>query len=175
MAITKSRKQTLVGEYREMLGRSKGVVLAGYSGLSVKNMEELRRKLREQGSEFHVVKNRLAKLAFREAGLPVPEEALSGATVIGFAPDDVTGLVKAIVEAAKASEFVRVKAGVFEGVLYSARQVQMLAELPPLPVVQARLIGVIQAPASRLAGALAGTARKLVGVAKAYAETGASA
>lgn len=175
MAITKTRKKTLVTEYREMLGRSKGVVLAGYSGLSVKSMEELRRKLREQGSEFHVVKNRLAKLAFREAGLPVPEEALSGATVIGFAPDDVTGLIKTIVEAAKASEFVRVKAGVFDGVLYNAHQVQTLAELPPLPVLQARLIGVIQTPAARLAGALAGAARKLVGVAKAYADSGAPA
>jgi large subunit ribosomal protein L10 len=175
LAITKSRKQALVGEYREMLVRSRGVVLAAYTGLSVTGMEELRRKLREQGSEFHVVKNRLAKLAFREAGLPVPEDALSGSTVIGFAPEDVTALVKAIVEAAKASEFVRVKAGVFDGVLYTGRQVEMLAELPPLPVLQARLIGVIQAPASRLAGALAGAARKLVGVAKAYAETGAPA
>jgi len=175
LAITKERKQALVAEYRERLERSKAVVLASFSGLSVKDMEEIRRKLREQGGELHVVKNRLVRLAFREAGLPVPEEALTGTTVIGYAPDDAPGLAKTIVDAAKASEFIRVKGGVIDGVLYGARQVEMLADLPPLPVLRARLIGVIQAPAGRVAGALAGTARKLVGVAKAYAETAAPA
>jgi len=174
LAITKSRKQELVGEYRKLLERSKGVVLTGFSGLSVKEMEEIRRKLREQGGEFHVVKNRLVRLAFREAGLPVPEEALTGTTAIGYATQDALALAKTIVEAAKASESVRVKGGVIEGVLYGPAQVEMLADLPPLPVLQARLIGVIQAPAARVAGALAATARKLVGVAKAYAESGAA-
>lgn len=175
MAITKERKQALVAEYRKLLERSKGVVLASFSGLSVKEMEDIRRKLREQGGEFHVVKNRLVRLAFREAGLPVPEEALTGTTVIGYAPEDAPALAKTIVEAAKASEFVRVKAGVIDGVLYGARQVEMLADLPPLPVLRARLIGVIQSPAGRVAGALAGTARKLIGVAKAYSEKAAAA
>ncbi len=174
MAITKERKQALVGEYRELLERSKGIVLTAFSGLSVRDMEDIRRKLREQGGEFHVVKNRLVRLAFREAGLPVPEEALLGTTAIGYATDDAIALAKTIVEATKASEFVRVKGGIIDGVLYGPAQVQMLAELPPLPVLQARLIGVIQAPAARLAGALAGTARKLVTVAKAYAESGAA-
>lgn len=174
MAITKTRKQALVGEYRELLARSQGVVLTAFSGLSVKEMEEIRRKLREQGGEFHVVKNRLVRLAFREAGLPVPEQALTGTTAIGYATDDALALAKTIVEAAKASEFVRVKGAVIEGVLYGPAQVEMLANLPSLPVLRARLIGVLQAPAARVAGALMGTARKLVGVAKAYADSGAA-
>ena len=175
MAITKKRKQDLVAQYQDLLGRSKGVVLTAYSGLSVKQMEDLRRKIREMGGEFHVVKNRLVKLAFKEAGLPVPEEALLGTTAIGFAMDDVPALVKTIVEAAKQSGFVRVKAGVIEGTLYSAAQVTRLAELPPLPVLRAQLLGLLLTPASRLAGVLAGSVRQVVNVIKAYSETEAEA
>jgi large subunit ribosomal protein L10 len=153
LAITKERKQALVAEYRDRLERSKAVVLASFSGLSVKDMEEIRRKLREQGGELHVVKNRLVRLAFREAGLPVPEEALTGTTVMGYAPDDAPGLAKTIVDAAKASEFIRVKGGVIDGVLYGARQVEMLADLPPLPVLR-ELIG-----SSKPAGAWPGARR----------------
>jgi large subunit ribosomal protein L10 len=170
LAITKSRKQALVAQYQDLLSRSKGAILAGFSGMTVRDLEELRRKIRDQGGEFHVVKNRLAKLAFKEAGLPVPEEALEGTTVVGFAMEDVTILAKTIVEAAKQSGAVWLKGGVLEGALYSARQIEQLAELPALPVLQARLLGVLKAPASRVAGALAGSVRQLATVVKAFGE-----
>jgi len=175
LAITKSRKQALVTRYEEQLNRSKGVVLASFAGLTVKEQEDLRRKVRELGGEFHVVKNTLAKLAFQRAGLPVPEEALLGTTVIGTVSEDVPALAKTIVEAAKQSEFIWVKAAVIDGVLYGARQVEQLAELPALPVLRARLLGLIQTPASRVVGALNGSVRQLASVVKAYSETGTPA
>ncbi len=175
MAITKERKQRLIAQYQELLERSRGVVLAAYSGLTVRELEELRRKARELGAEFHVVQNRLAKRAFAQAGLPVPEEALTGTTAIGFGGDDPLALVKMVVEASRQSEFVRVKGGLLDGQLYGARQIEALAELPPLPVLQARLLGLLQAPAGRLAGVLAGSVRQLMSVVKAYAESGAPA
>ncbi|MEW6568054.1 MAG: 50S ribosomal protein L10 [Chloroflexota bacterium] len=175
MAITKERKQALIAQYRELLQRSIGVILADYSGLTVRDLEDMRRKARELGAELHVVQNRLAKLAFKQAGLPVPEEALVGTTAIGFASDDALALAKMIVEAGKQSEFVRLKGGVVDGQLYDARQVEALAELPPLPVLRARLLALVQAPASRVAGALADSVRQLVSVVKAYSEAGASA
>lgn len=175
MALSKSRKQALVAQYHELLANSKGVVLAGFTGLTVKEQEELRRKVRELGGEFHVVKNTLAKLAFQQAGMPVPEDALLGTTVLGCVSDDVLALAKTIVEAAKQSECISVKAGVFDGVLYGPKQVEQLAALPPLPVMRAQLLGLLQAPASRLASALAGSVRQLATVVKAYSEAGAAA
>ncbi len=175
MAITKEGKQALIARYQELLERSGGVVLATYSGLRVRDLEDLRRKARELGAEFHVVQNRLARRAFTQAGLPVPEEALRGTTAIGFAGEDPLALVKMIVDASKQSEFVRVKGGLLGGQLYGARQMEALAELPPLPILRARLLGLLQAPAGRVAGALAGSVRQLVSVVKAYAESSAAA
>lgn len=171
MAISKDRKQALVAQYRDLLTQSKGIFLADYSGLTVRELEDLRRKIREQGGELHVVKNRLVKLAFKEIGLPVPEEALSGPTAIGFTAEDVPGIAKVIVDASKESEFIRVKAGLIDGTLYRPAQVQLLAELPPLPVVRAQLLGLLQAPASRVASALAGSVRQLASVIHAYSKT----
>jgi large subunit ribosomal protein L10 len=175
LAISKSRKQEMVGEYVELLQRSQGVVLATYAGLRVRQLEALRRKAREAGGELRVVKNRLARRAFAEAGLTVPDGALAQTTLIGFALEDIPGLARVIVDAGREMEFLRVKGGVVEGVSYGARQMEMLAELPALPVLRGRLLGVIQAPAGRVAGALAGTLRQLARVFQAYSESGAGA
>ncbi|MCJ7678958.1 MAG: 50S ribosomal protein L10, partial [Anaerolineales bacterium] len=80
MAISKQRKQALVEQYRDLVGKSEGIILASYTGLQVKDLERLRRKVRDLGGEFHVVKNRLARLALLDAGLTVADDALEGAT-----------------------------------------------------------------------------------------------
>jgi large subunit ribosomal protein L10 len=174
LAITKNRKKALVTQYHDLLVKHRGIVLASFVGLSVKEQEDLRRKVRELGGEFLVVKNTLAKLAFQQAGLPVPEEALLGTTVVGGVSEDVPALAKTIVEAAKRLDSIRVKAGVIDGVLYSGKQIEQLAELPPIPVVRAQFLGLLQAPATRMVGALAGSVRQVATVLKAFSEAGAA-
>ena len=171
MALSKSRKETLVKQYAELLARSSGVVLASFSGVTVKDLEGLRQKIREAGGEFHVVKNSLMKIAFEQAGYRLPDESLVGTTAIGFAGEDLAAVAKAIVEMAKQSETLRVKAGIIEGTAYSGRQVGQFAELPPLSVIQSRLLSVLQAPASRMAGVLGGSVRQVLNVFKAYSDT----
>jgi large subunit ribosomal protein L10 len=175
LAITKERKQALVEQYRELIGRSEGIILATYTGLPVKDLERLRRKVRDLGGEFRVVKNRLARVSRREAGRTVVDAALQGATAIGFAPDDPVALAKAIVDFSKESDKVKVKAGVVNGVVYDARQVVRLAETPPMPVLRAQLLGLFNTPATRLASILSAPARQLATVVKAYADKGAAA
>jgi len=169
--VTRQRKQQQVEGYRKWLEGSGGLILAGYAGMSVRSFEELRRKVREAGGEFHVVKNRLMILALRQAGMEVPAEALVGTTAVGFAGEDVPAVAKVIVDTARQSGGLQVKGGLVEGRIYGARQVERLAELPPMPVVRAQLIGLLQAPASRLAGVLAGSVRQVVNVVKAYSES----
>jgi len=94
---------------------------------------------------------------------------------MGFAFNDVAAVAKAIADFVKDSEFVKMKGGVMGGKLLSAKQVESLAALPPLPVVRAQLLGLINAPATRLTGVIAGGVRQVVNVVKAYSEKQAPA
>ncbi|MCJ7514129.1 MAG: 50S ribosomal protein L10 [Anaerolineales bacterium] len=170
MAISKARKLALAARYAELLKGSQGIVLTAFSGARVSELEALRRKVRENGGEFHVVKNRLLQLAMKEAGISVPAGGLQGTTAVGFAGDDVPAVAKAIVDAARTSEALKVKGGMVSGVTYGAAEIERLADLPPMPVLRAQLLGVIMAPASRIAGVMAGSVRQLASVVKAYSE-----
>ena len=171
MAQSKTQKRELTVDYQKMVRNSQGIILTAYSGLKTQQLEGLRRKVREMGGEFHVVKNTLMERAFLEASLPLPGGTLQGTTAVGVASEDVPGLAKTIVEFARTSEFLKVKGAVIGGVAYSAQQAERLADLPPLPVLRAQLLGMINAPASRLAGVVAGSVRQLVNVVQAYAKT----
>jgi len=170
LAISKKQKQELVSLYQELVRKSNGMVLASYSGMRVSELEGLRRNLRESGAEFRIVKNTLMELALQQAGLPVPKDSFIGTTAVGFASEDVLAMAKAIVDLSRTSEAIKVKGAVVDGVAYGTQQVQMLADLPPMPVLRALLLGVISAPATRVAGALAGSVRQVVNVVKAYSE-----
>jgi large subunit ribosomal protein L10 len=175
LAITKERKHRLVDEYTKLIADNAALIFTTYSGLSVKELQELRRQLRETGSEFHIVKNNLVKLAFKEDELPFPEDVLVGPTAVGFASEYIIGLAKAIVELSRESESMAIKVAIIDGVLYDAKQVGRLADLPPLPVVRAQFLSVLQAPATLVAGILGGSVRQLVNLFKAYAESESAA
>lgn len=147
------------------------MILTSYSGVTVKELEEVRRKVRELGGEFHVVKNTLFALVMNEAGIALPEETYVGTTAIGFAMEEIPGVAKAIVDLAREVETVSIKGGLLEQAIYDASQIEMLADLPPLPVVRSQLLSMLQAPASRVAMSLAGSVRQLLNVTKAYAES----
>ncbi len=175
MAITKARRQELVAEYTELLGKSKALFLAEYSGLTMKGMDTVRGRVRQAKGEFHVAKNTLAELALRQAGYPIPGGELRGATAVGFAFEAVPAVAKAIVDFTRETEFVKIKGGLLGNQLLSPDQVKALASLPPLPVVRAQLLGLLSAPASRVAGVVAGSVRQVVSVVKAYSEKEAEA
>ena len=150
MALSKEKKVEVVGQYVTWLTDSEALVLAEYTGLTMKHFDELRAKIREVGGEFHVIKNTLAKLAFAKAGLDAPEEYFLGSTAVGIAYEDPPAVAKVIKDFGKDHEFVKIKGGFMEGHLVSAEEIHVLAELPPLPVVRGQLLGVISAPASKL-------------------------
>ena len=170
MAITKQKKRDLVAAYTDWIQRSQAMILVTYVGLSVKELETLRREVRSAGGEFHVVKNTLARLAFREAGLEIEPEHFLGDTAIGFAFEDAPSVAKAIVEFAKDAEAVNVKAGYLDGRLVTAEAMEALAKVPPLPVLRGQLLGVLMAPANKLARLLAEPGRQVAAVLKAYSE-----
>jgi large subunit ribosomal protein L10 len=170
LAITKERKNDLIAHYSEWVKRSKALVLTQYVGLTMKDIDGLRAKVRENGGEFHIIKNTLAKLAFEQAGLPVQKGQFEGSTAIVFAFVDAPATVKTVTDFAKNSEFLKIKGGFLEKQALTPEGVKALAELPPLPVVRAQLLGVLLAPASKLVRTLAEPGRMIAAVIKAHAE-----
>lgn len=170
MAISKQHKEEVLADYADWMKRSHAVILVEYTGAKMKDLDSIRAKIRETGGEFHIVKNTLARRAFKDNGMEVPEDYLLKSTAISFAFTDPASTAKALADATKGSEFVKVKGGFMAGKALNAVQVKALAELPPLPVVRAQLLGVLQAPAGKLVRTIAEPARGLAAVVKAFAE-----
>lgn len=175
MAISKQRKEEVQAQYADWIKRSEAVILVEYSGASMKSIDSIRAKLREAGGEFHIVKNTLARRVFAENGMEVPQDFLVKSTAISFAFTDPASTAKALTDATKGNEFVKVKGGLMGGKALNAAQVKALSDLPPLPVMRATLLGVLQAPAGKLVRTLAEPARSLAAVIKARSESAQAA
>ena len=175
LAITKERKNELIAQYSEWAKNSKALVLTQYVGLTMKDIDALRAKVRENGGEFHIMKNTLAKRAFEQAGFSVQPEQLEGSTAVVFAFTDAPATVKAVTDFVKTSEFLKIKGGFLEKQALTPESVKALADLPPLPVVRGQLLGTLLAPASKLVRTLAEPGRMIAAVIKAHAEIDAAA
>lgn len=170
MAITKERKNELIAHYVEWVKSSRALVLTQYVGMTMKDIDELRSKVRENGGEFHIIKNTLAKLAFEQAGYSIQDDLLEGSTAIVFANTDAPGMVKAITEFTKGSDFLKIKGGFLEQQALTVDDIKALAELPPLPIVRGQLLGTLLAPASKLVRTFAEPGRMLAAVIQANTE-----
>lgn len=173
MAKSKEQKETILTQYVEWVSKSQAVVLIEYSGLKMNNLDAIRVKVREAGGEFHIVKNTLAKLALEKAGFKVPADYAEKSTAIGFAFSDPAGFAKALTEATKGMEAVKIKGGFMGAVTLKPAEVKALASLPPLPIMRAQLLGILQAPASKLVRTLAEPGRQVAYVVKAFSEKAA--
>jgi len=171
MAISKQKKQELVDIYTDLLQRSQGVIWLNNKGLSVSEIFELRNKVREVEGQCKVTKNRLTRLALQKAGLPEMEEVLTGPTITSFALGDIPAVAKAIAEFAKENDAVEIKGGLMGTEQLSAQELNTLATLPPLQVLQAQLLGLINTPARQFVGTLSSSVRQVVNVVHAYSES----
>ncbi len=171
MAITREKKEQLLKQYSEDIEKSSAIFLTGYKGVSVNELTGLRYKIRDVEGSYTVVKNRLVKKAFDEAGLAGDniEVLLEGPVGIGFSYGDPPPVAKTLVEFADDVEAFEIKGGLLSGVFLNEEAVKNLAKLPPLEVIRAQLLGVITAPASQLVGVVASGVRQVVNVLDAYA------
>jgi large subunit ribosomal protein L10 len=170
LAISRQRKVELVKEYIEHLKESQGIVLADFQGLSMNEMSQIRHAMRPVGGKFQVIKNRLLALALKEAEISIPDEWLIGPTAVGFCYDEVPPVAKALVDAAKESETLRIKGGFMGTSAIGTEQVQAIAQLPSREVLLAQVLGTINAPASQMAGVVANGVRQILNVLQAYVD-----
>lgn len=175
MAFTKEQKTQMQDEYQDWLKKSQAMIIVEYSGLNMKAIDQIRAKTREAGGELHVVKNTLMKKALEQEGIDVQEDLLEGSSAIGFAFNDPPALAKTFTDFAKTNDVFKVKGGYLGSQVMDRAQVKNLADLPPLPVMRATLLGVLQAPAGKLVRTIAEPARGLASVVRAYSEKPAEA
>lgn len=170
MAISKEKKEAIVADLTEKFSRSQVIILTDYRGLPVSEISRLRHQLREMTTGYHVVKNRLVKLALEKAELPVPEDLLQGPTAIAFCYEDVSASAKAVMGFARESRILTIKGGILGDRVITAEQVSDLATLPPVDVLRAQMVAGIEAPIAGLLDVLSGPLRQLVHVFQARAQ-----
>ncbi|MFZ4507214.1 MAG: 50S ribosomal protein L10 [Fimbriimonas sp.] len=149
-----AEKAQVIQEATEWYSKATGVVFTDYRGLTVKELQTLRRDLRKKGAELHVLKNTLFRKAAGSDVDKMPDVLHNGTTAIAFVFEDEAGCAKALTEYAKTSKKLVVKGGFFGGKAFDANQVQQLAELPPRDILIAQVIGAIAAPLTSLVGVI---------------------
>jgi large subunit ribosomal protein L10 len=175
LAISKQKKEELVEQYKEWVAESDGLILAHYHKLSVKDISDLRKEIRNIGGEFHIIKNTLAKRAFEESGREWKEGVFNGPTAVGVSYENPSSLAKVIRDFSKEFGTIEIKSGYLAERLVSVEEIIALAELPSMTEIRAKLVGMIGAPASNLARILAEPGRQLAATLKAYSEQGPAA
>lgn len=157
-------KQAVVTELKEKLSNTKGAVLANYRGLTVAQDTKLRRKLREAGVEYRVVKNTLTRIAANEVGIEGLDKYLEGPTVIALSANDPVAPAKILSDFIKENKLqaLEIKAGLVEGKVVDASGVKALASLPSREVLIAQLLGTMQAPIAGFVRVLQGNISNLV-------------
>jgi large subunit ribosomal protein L10 len=168
-------KQYLTKEYVSRLNASPFAVVVDYQGLTVGQFTELRRRLRVAGSEVHVVKNSILRLAAKEVGLPDLAGSLSGQLAVVTGSKDVSAAAKVLKNFAAEFEKPKVRFGFLDNRRLEADQLKALADLPSVEVLRGRLLGVVQGPATKLARLLGTPAQQLARVIQARGEGAAQA
>ena len=166
-------KQIIIDEILERINSSPYTLVAEYTGMTVPQFSDLRERLAATGAEIHVSKNALAKRAAETAGLPEAIGAeLSGQNALVTGEQDVCAAAKVLKDFYKECEKPTVKIGSLDGDLLDAEQIDALASLPPMEVLQAQLLGVLLQPATKLVRVLNEPATALARVFAAKAEQG---
>ncbi|MBX6364357.1 MAG: 50S ribosomal protein L10 [Gemmatimonadetes bacterium] len=159
------QKQEVVVELRGKLGNARAFYLTDFTGLSVKRITELRRRLRDAGVEYVVVKNTLAQRALAGLDLPDVGRFFTGPTGVAITDTDVVAAAKVLDEFARENDNKpAIKAGVVEHRAVSAPEVARLAKLPSREQLLAELAGLLQAPLAQMLFVLQGKASELVGL-----------
>lgn len=157
------KKQQIVADIKEKLTNSKTTVVVDYRGLSVAQVTELRKQLREAGVEFKVYKNTLIRRAAEQADLQELNEWLVGPTALAFSEEDVVAPAKILYDFAKENEDLEIKVGIIEGKVSSVDEVKALASLPSREGLLSMLANVLQAPVRNFALAVKAVAEQKEG------------
>jgi len=167
--VDRAGKKALVTELNGVFKASNVVVVAHYAGLTVADMQKLRAQMKQAGATVKVAKNRLAKIALDGTDVAIVAPLLKGPTVLAYSGDPIAA-PKVAADFAKANAKFVIVGGAMGKTALNPDGVKALAALPSLDELRAKLIGLIQAPATKIAQLATAPAAKLARVVQAYAK-----
>ena len=157
----RTEKEATVSQVLQKLTKSQAVILADYRGLNVQEVTELRKKLREAGVEYRVIKNTLTSRAAKEANIEGLDQYLSGPTAMAFGYNDPVAPAKILANFAKDHKKLELKGGILEGKVINYNAVKSLADLPSREALLGQIAGMLQSPMRGLVTVLSGPLRNL--------------
>ena len=166
--MDRAQKAESIEVLKGVFASSGAVVVTHYLGLTVAEMTDLRGRLRKEGAQIKVVKNRLAQKALNGSAGDAGQDLFKGPVAIAYGVDPVSA-AKVVTQYAKDNEKFSVVGGLLGDQVLSQDAIKSLASLPSLDQIRAQLIGLIQAPATKVAGVLQAPAAQLARVFNAYA------
>ncbi len=171
----RAEKKFISAEYLAKLNASPFFLVVDYRGLPVSRFTELRKRLNKAGAEIHVVKNTIFRIAAKEAGLADLSGALAGQLAVVTGKKDVASASKVVKAFQAEIEKPKLQFGYLGSQRLSADEVKAIADLPPLGELQAKILGLLQAPAQKLAAIIGTPGTQLARVIKAKADQAAPA
>jgi len=169
----RAEKKLLTSEYVGRLNASPFFIVAGYQGLKVEHMTELRKRLRAAGAEVHVVKNTVFRVAAKEAGIADLNGSLAGQIAVVTGQKDISSAAKVVKSFAAEFDKLKLKFGYMGSQRLEQNSIIALADLPSLDVLRAKLLGLFNAPATKLVTLINTPASQLAQVIKAKSEKAA--
>ncbi|MBR1756252.1 MAG: 50S ribosomal protein L10 [Alphaproteobacteria bacterium] len=148
--MNREEKSELLSLLNDVFSKAESVVLAEYKGLTVAEADALRNKIREAGASIRVTKNRIAKLAVKDTNFENLADMFKGPIIMAYAPDPIAAC-KACVEYAKENEKFVVVGGALSDKALTLDEIKQLASIPSMDELRAKLIGLLQAPAAKVA------------------------
>ncbi len=148
--MNRSEKKEFVQKLKDEIDSSSSVIVAHYSGLTVDESEQLRAEMRSNGAKFKVTKNRLTKLALEQTQFKDIADLFTGPTAIAFS-DDPVAPAKVAVSFEKKLEKFKIIGGGYDGEKIDLEKINFLATLPSIDELRGKIIGLISAPAQKIA------------------------
>ncbi|HVU34316.1 MAG TPA: 50S ribosomal protein L10 [Opitutaceae bacterium] len=143
----RAEKQYLISEVESHLKKSDYVILANFTGVSVSDTADLRKKLAAEKAEFHVVKNSSLRVAAKSLGLPELDASLTGPTAVVVGGKNSPAVAKILKQFFKEKQKLQVKSGVLSNKAISAKDIDALADMPSMDSLRAQLLGLLNQPA----------------------------
>ena len=169
--LTRSQKEEVVKDLTEKIKASKSIVFADYSGVKTNDINELKSRLKKEGTNLRVIKKKLVDLSLKNAKIEVDIKSLPGQLAITISDNDEVAPARVLSKFAKENENLKILGGVLGVKEMSAKEVSDLAKLPSKEEMLAKLVGTLNAPLTGLVNVLSGNTRGLVTVLKAIADS----
>jgi large subunit ribosomal protein L10 len=170
----RAEKQYLTKEYLARLNASPFFIVVDYKGLKVGPMTDLRKRLNKAGSEIHIVKNSIFRLAAKEAGVTDLNGALAGQRAVVTGQKDISAAAKVVKNFNAEFDKLKIQFGYLNNNRLQSADILALADLPSIEVLRAKLLGLLQTPATRLVALLNTPASQFARVLQARVDKGAS-